>query len=1242
MSENSMRIVDRFPEDALLSRSIFVFLGCLIFALFGIYLLRQPDSAAFIWYTNGFAIAAITLSPKKQWPLLLLSAFVAITLANLVFGDTLILAMLLATANSFTVATGTYCLDKAGAVTNPFSRSRSFATFFITVVVLAPLSGTLIGGASLHYVLNGNFIDIAIGWYLGDVIGILSITPMVYLVARRSNEYPKSFTKPNAMLVSALIVVGSGVFLKFVPFPFIEIAIAITLAGALLDRMSAFITTFIISVTLNILLVEHILALSLSPSTMIVTQLLIPIAAAMILGTWLIVSSSALRQTRKESEEKAALFSNAMNASVIGMVMAEPEGRLVNANKSFIDLTGFEQEELSTRTFKQMLFPSDRDSIDASVYQLKTGAVDSYQKELRFLKKSKEVFWAKVSATVVRDTWTKEPLHFIYQIQNIDAEKRIETERQIWSTKFSFALGINRLTVYELECHTKYISFSDNVQDVLNISPHAVHRLYEWMARIHPKDLAEYQRSISKIGETPVTIEYRLMDDNQVYHWVRDSCQPLTKDESGFNKTVIGTITDISEQKSAIEEITFASERTLLAAEVGKFGIWEFNTETQELIWDARMYADYHLENGQAMDVFHWKSRLLADDTYKLDNLLSPEQPLGQLVEASFRVTFEDLPNKRFFIAAYRIDNRRIIGVHSARSYNAVHPTPQEDNYASSPSPVTEGYLTLDSSLCVTHINPTCSVMLGINEAMVGQPLDDYVQFEHHGTLKPFSDFLPVSVTDANPIQQDVAVNTPEGEKLLVHLTITPLSNAAHYDVGWVVSVRDVSSSEALRNKLTYGATHDMHTGLMNRQGLDIALRGHIQELSLKHGEHALAVFRLKPANPLCDTLPMMVLDQVSKSASLLIQSSIRKNDLLARIDDLSFALLLRGCDVAGAEKVTKDIAEKLNHLCYREASTSIQLMALVGITAANEAKTHPYMLLEQAEIALLSAQKNADTPIVIYQEPANSEPISTGENVLQHIDDAIKQSAYSLLCAPMVPNEEGLPYWYQIQAHLVTEDGQLIEPGKYLNGLETGSKLNDIECWAFKETLLIQGEKLNEAGLNIALKLSLSAFYNDQLVDELIDIIDQSVIPTRRLCIEIEEGTLITEPETATKTVAKFRDAGCLIAVDKFGSELASVNLLKNFNVSLVKLDGGITGHIANNQLNRQIAESIQQISELLNIPTVAQDVRQNQELDAVRSLGLSYTQGPIFGPPVSLVKVISSSQAGLQFLPDTHKSVS
>ncbi|MDD1784286.1 EAL domain-containing protein [Enterovibrio sp. ZSDZ35] len=1208
-------------------------------------MLRQPDSAAFIWYTNAFSIAVIALSPKKQRLILLLPAFLAITLSNLLFGDPVWLALLLATANTLTIAFGTFGLVKAADNQNPFSSSGVFVKFLILTVVLAPLAGTVVGGMVLHNVLQRPFFDIALGWYLGDVIGIISATPMVYLLAKRPSAHPFRFPNIKRLVAAALIAAGSGIFLKFIPFPFVEIAIAITLAGVVLDRLSAFITTFVISVTLNLLLVEHVLVLDLVPSGLVVTQLLVPIAGAMMLGSWLIVNTSQLRQTRKISEEKAQLFENAMHASVIGMVMAKPSGELMNANKSFIDLTGYDCEELTSRTFKQMLFPSDRDSIDASFYQLKTGKIDNFQKELRFLKKNKEVFWAKVSATAVRDNWTKEPIHFIYQIQNIDSERRIETERHIWSTKFSFALGINRLSIYELECHTKYISFSDNLQQVLDISPTAIRRLYEWMARIHPKDLQEYQHTISKIGESPVTIEYRLMDDRQEYRWVRDCCQPLIKDESGLNKTVVGTITDITEQKFAMDKVTFASERALLAAEVGRFGIWEYNAATQELIWDARMYDDYHLEKNAPIDVYHWKSRILADDSYKLDNLLSVEQPIKRLTEVSFYVTFEGLPNKRFFAAACHVDGERIIGVHSERSYSQDIPqqTNQSEREDFSHSGVTEGFLMLDSQLNITFINSTCETMLSLNESMVGDPLDQHVHLQVHQHKVSFLDILSTEQrqSEIKQIQRDVTIRSDADENQIVHLTITPLKGSAEADIGWVVSVRDISSYLPLRSKLTYSATHDMLTGLMNRQGFELALRNHIQELSLKYSEHAVALFRLKPDTTSNNILPVMVMEQVSKSASLLIQSSIRNNDLLARIDDLSFALLLRGCSPSEAARVTQGIAEKLNHLCYRDATRSIPVITMVGITGASTVNMHPYMVLEQAELALLAAKKDTSNSVAIYSDN-DIVGESSSENVLHHIDEALKQSAFSLLCVPITPNVEGLPYWHQIQAHLVTEEGQLIDPSKFLNEHETNSKINDIERWAFNEVLGKQATKIKDAGLNIAMKLSLSSFYSDNIVDEVADLIKKSEFPASRLCVVVDEGTLITSPTQAKANIAKLRAAGCHVSVDKFGSELASVNFLKKFNISFVKLDESITGHITNNQVNRQIVESIQQISDVLNIPTIAQSVRLPEELEAIRCLGISYTQGPIFGSPVSLLKVISTSKAGLQYLPSSHKSVS
>lgn len=442
----------------------------------------------------------------------------------------------------------------------------------------------------------------------------------------------------------------SGWMMIHAAHPYIAIAIALTMASAVLDRLSAFATAFLVCVTLDLLLLNPAENLGASSEIFEHAGRLLPIAGAMLLGALLAVKSAQLTYLKKQSDERSSLFANAMQSSVIGTVVVQPDGFMHNANHAFIDLTGFSVKELKQKTFNQLVFHRDKCALSEQLATFSDPKTESCHVELRLTRKNKQVIWTRLGVTAVRDQWSGAITQYVFQIQNIDRERRFDDERKLWSKKFEFALSINRTALYEMECHTKYIHLSDNAFQAIGVRSSDIRRLYEWMARIHPEDLREYQHAVTRIGSETITIEYRLMDDEKCFRWVRDHCQPIEHDNNGITTKVIGTISDIQEEKVKSEQEIMATKYSEVVDLVCDLGVWEFTPKSGTLYWNPRMYSLYGISEGELMTIDMWRDHLLSSDRAILDSVFSMARLNDGQIEVNVqRLTPEAPPSATTF-----------------------------------------------------------------------------------------------------------------------------------------------------------------------------------------------------------------------------------------------------------------------------------------------------------------------------------------------------------------------------------------------------------------------------------------------------------------------------------------------------------------------------------------------------------------------------------------------------------------
>jgi diguanylate cyclase (GGDEF)-like protein len=171
------------PDSRL--RLLITFLVLLLCSWLGIVLSRQSEGVATIWLTNGMLFALVITRPRSLWIRYFLIGFLADTLADVLYGDPLRLAMGVSVANSIEVITS--CLILTRWFGSPFNLSKRRPLIgFLVVAVLGATALTSALGASwtLLFVNAGPWWQLFRTWYLGDILGMAIIAPLVFILQR--------------------------------------------------------------------------------------------------------------------------------------------------------------------------------------------------------------------------------------------------------------------------------------------------------------------------------------------------------------------------------------------------------------------------------------------------------------------------------------------------------------------------------------------------------------------------------------------------------------------------------------------------------------------------------------------------------------------------------------------------------------------------------------------------------------------------------------------------------------------------------------------------------------------------------------------------------------------------------------------------------------------------------------------------------------------------------------------------
>ena len=181
-------------------------------------------------------------------------------------------------------------------------------------------------------------------------------------------------------------------------------------------------------------------------------------------------------------------------------------------------------------------------------------------------------------------------------------------------------------------------------------------------------------------------------------------------------------------------------------------------------------------------------------------------------------------------------------------------------------------------------------------------------------------------------------------------------------------------------------------------------------------------------------------------------------------------------------------------------------------------------------------------------------------------------------------------------------------------NGLITLADLHIFECVC---QYLKKSYQKGQTLVPISVNLSRYDLLLDNIVEKLEEIRYKYDVPVKLLRIEITESAAIQGMTVIRKALEKFHQYGYLVEMDDFGSGYSSLNVLKDLEFDVIKLDLKFLSG-CNNGREGIIISSIVNMAKWLNTPIIAEGVEREEEANYLRSIGCNYIQGFLYSRPL------------------------
>jgi diguanylate cyclase (GGDEF)-like protein len=173
------------PQRVKWGKLAITFLVLLLFSWLGIILSRQSEGIATIWFTNGMLFAVVATKPRRMWLYYFVVGLMADTLADVLYGDPFRLAIGVSVANSIEVILSTVILTRwFGSPFNLSKRKPLLGFLGVSVIFATAVTSALGASWTMLFVDAGPWWMLFRTWYLGDVLGMAIMAPLVFILLR--------------------------------------------------------------------------------------------------------------------------------------------------------------------------------------------------------------------------------------------------------------------------------------------------------------------------------------------------------------------------------------------------------------------------------------------------------------------------------------------------------------------------------------------------------------------------------------------------------------------------------------------------------------------------------------------------------------------------------------------------------------------------------------------------------------------------------------------------------------------------------------------------------------------------------------------------------------------------------------------------------------------------------------------------------------------------------------------------
>jgi len=478
----------------------------------------------------------------------------------------------------------------------------------------------------------------------------------------------------------------------------------------------------------------------------------------------------------------------------------------------------------------------------------------------------------------------------------------------------------------------------------------------------------------------------------------------------------------------------------------------------------------------------------------------------------------------------------------------------------------------------------------------------------------------PVDLTSPQKTVSEVALSHPDGSTSVFELFI--FSTEWCHEPCYVLRFRDITERKKTEEVLAYMDKNNFLMNSPNQLFFEKQMHEIIQQAQLNQEHMAVLHINLDNFNLVNEALGHKTGDLLLNKIAIVFRNSVRKKDIIARLDGAAFVVILKALRKPGyAGVVAKKILRLLDEP-FELSGKKVYAHASIGLAVYPLAGTSNVDLIKHAEAAMRSAKSNGKNQYQFYSNELNE--INKEEALIAGgLRNALKKQQFFMVCQPIVDLKTGDYIAYEALLRWRHPTLGVLLPEEFLPAAEHANYMIPIGRWVMQQVCSDYKQLKRDKLLFVTLNVTADELEDERMAKNILENTQKFDVDLNKIVLELTETSFIKNPEILLKKLKQLSKVDIRIAIDDYGTGYSSLSYLKRLPVSILKIDKMFIDDMLNHVPDRIIVESTLKLAHDLGLKVIAEGVETKAQVDFLKQHDCDYVQGFYFAKPLELQEI-------------------